>query len=128
MLCQRPFAILLQLALSAEAEVRLALIYQALGMYPVNGKAIGLAIRRMRSAQIRTFIPVQTEPLEVGDELIVETGFTAFDIRVLDARHHGSAVPAREEPVEQGGTCIADMEMPGGRGSKTNPDDRTGSH
>jgi hypothetical protein len=87
-----------------------------------------LTIRRVRPTDIRAFVPIQPEPFQVGDELIFETDFAAFDIRVFNAQHHGAAVPPREEPVEQSRACVTDVEMTRGRRRKTNPDRRIRSH
>ncbi len=123
-----PFALFLQIFFAAETKIGLALGDQALGVFAVNLQTLGLTIGRVRSAQVGPFVPVETQPLEVGDELIFKAGLTAFDVRVLDAQHHGAALFSREKPVEQGGTCIANMQMPGGRGRETYTDGRSRSH
>ena len=123
-----PLALFLQLFFGAETKIGLALGYQALGVLAVNLQTLGLTIGRVRSAQVGPFVPVETQPLEVGDELIFKAGLAAFDVRVLDAQHHGAALFSGEKPVEQGGTRIANMQMPGGRGRKTYADGRSRSH
>ena len=115
-----PFALLLQLCFGAETQIGFAFIHQALGVFPVDVQALGLAIGRIRPAHVRPFVPVQAQPLEVGDELIFEAGLAAFDVGVFDAQHHGAAFLPGEKPVEQRGTRVADVEMPGWRRRKAN--------
>ena len=124
MLGLRPFALLLQLGFGAETQIRFAFLQQALGVLLVDRQTVRLTIGSVRPIHVGAFVPVQPEPFEVSDELIFETGFAALDVRIFNAQHHGAAVPTREEPIEQGGTCIAHMEMPCRRRRKTNPDGR----
>ncbi len=115
-------AFLLQLFLSTETQVGLALIDQTLGMFAVDIQTFGLAIGNIRAAQIWSFVPVETQPFEIGDELVFVAGFAAFDVRVLDAEHHGPAALPGKKPVEKGSARIANVQLAGGRRSKTNAD------
>ena len=99
-----PFAFLLQLGFGAEAQISFAFTQQALGMFAINFQTVGLAIRSVRAADIGAFVPVQAEPLEIGNELIFKAGFAAFDVGIFDAQHHGAAIVPGEKPVEQSGT------------------------
>ena len=123
-----PFALLLQILFAAETQIGLALGDQTFSVFPVNLQTLGLTIGSIRSAQVRPFVPIETQPLEVGDELVFKTGLAAFNVRVFDAQHHGAAILSGKKPVEQGGTCIANVQMPGGRGRKTYADRRSRSH
>src|ERR1700742_2919487 len=46
----------------AEAAIRIAFTQQAVGVFFVNRKALGLAIGCMWTADLRAFVPVKTEP------------------------------------------------------------------
>ena len=97
-------------------------------MLAVNLQTVGLAIGGVRSAQVGPFVPVKAQPFEVGDKLIFKAGFAAFDVGVFDAQHHSAALLPGEKPVEQRGTRIANVKMPGGRRGKTDADRRSWSH
>jgi len=73
------------------------------------------------AAQIRAFVPVQTKPLEIGNELIFKTSFAAFDISVFDAQHHGAALPRAKSQLNRAVRRIAHVEMPSRRGRKNEP-------
>src|SRR5579863_2756632 len=104
------------------------LAQQALGLFAVEFQPVGLAIRRVRSANVWAFVPVEPQPFQVADELIFKTSFAALDIGILDAEHHGAALLPGKEPVEQGRAGIAHVEMPGGRGRKAHTDWKIGAH
>src|SRR6185437_14025905 len=120
-----PVALSLQIRFAAETKIGLALGDQALGMFAVNLQTLGLAIGRVRSAQVGSFVPIETQPFEVGDKLILKAGFTAFDVCVFYAQHHGAALLSGEKPVEQRGTRITNVEMPGGTGCISYGDSRS---
>src|SRR5215469_1505773 len=122
MLTRGTFALELQLFLSAEAQVRLSLIQQAVGMLAINGEALGLAIGTEGAAHVRAFVPVETQPLQIGDQLIFEAGFAAVDVRVFDAEHHGPTLLAREKPIEESGAGVADVKVAGRGWSEADAD------
>src|SRR3984893_16105694 len=124
MLGLRPFPLLLEFAFAAETQIRLALIHQPLGMLAVDFQTLRLAIGSVGSTDIRPLVPVKTKPLEIGHELILNTGFAAFAITILDAQHHGAALLPGEKTIEQSRARIANVEMPGRGRSKANPDRR----
>src|SRR5437588_4552707 len=88
----------------------------------VNVGALALKIRTEISADMRSFVPINTEPLE---SLVNRgRGFfgVAFDVRVFDSQHQFAAGVTRKQPVEQRGARTADMEVTGRRRSKANAD------
>ena len=89
-------------------------------MLAIDFHTVGLAIWSIWPAHIGAFVPVQTEPLEIGDELIFKTSFAAFDVGVFDPQDDGATMAAGEEPIEQSSTRIAHMKLAGRRRSKTN--------
>src|SRR5215472_11082151 len=95
---------------------------QAVGMRAIDGEALGLAIRAEGAAHVRALVPVQPQPLQVGDELIFEADFAAVDVGVFDAEHHGSTLLAGEEPIEERGAGVADMKVASGGWSEADTD------
>ena len=93
-------------------------------MLPVDFQTVGLAIGSVRPTDVGAFVPIQAEPLEIGDELIFKAGFAAFDVSVFDPQHHSAALPPGKKPVEQRRARVAHVELPGRRRSKANPDRR----
>jgi hypothetical protein len=75
---------------------------------------------------MRTFIPIETEPAQS----FIDRGSGFFSIArsigVLDAQNEFALVMSREEPIEKGRTCAADVEIASGRGGKADAD--SGSH
>ena len=115
-------AIALQLLLRAEAEIRLALAHQPLGVLAINRQAVALAIGRVLAADVGAFVPVDAHPLQIFEQLAFEARLAALDIGVFNAQHHHAARLPREQPVEQRGAGIADVQLAGGRGSEANAD------
>ena len=82
------------------------------GLLAMQLKALGLLV---------FFVPVQAQPLQpFKDGLHARVG-VALHIRVVKAQHQVAAVVARKEPIQDKGTGAADVQEPGGRGSKTDP-------
>ena len=53
-------------------------------MLPVDFQTVGLAIGSVRPTDVGAFVPIQAEPLEIGNELIFKAGFATFDVSVFD--------------------------------------------
>ena len=107
----------------AEAAIGFAVSEQALGMLRVDGETLGLAIGPegafvWSAGCAWAFVPVEAEPAEVFDKLGFETGFGSFEISVFDAEDELASSTAGEEPVVEGGTRVAHVQQPGGRGGK----------
>src|SRR5205823_3569372 len=88
----------------------------------VNIRSFALQIRSEISAGMRAFIPIETEPAQP----FINRGGGFFSIArsigVLDAQNEFAAVMSREEPIEKGCTCAADVEIASGRGGETDAD------
>ena len=107
-------ALALQVLLRAETEIGLALSQQPFRMLAIEIEAIALTVGSVRPADIGAFIPVESHPLQVFEQLSFEALFAALDVGVLDAQHHHSALLAGEEPVEERGAGVADVQVAGG--------------
>src|SRR5271170_4455469 len=90
--CQGFFAFSFQIFLSAETQIRFTFVQQALGLFAIEIEPVGLAIGKVWAADVGTFVPINPQPLQIGDQLIFEASFAAFDIGILDAQDHGAAL------------------------------------
>ena len=85
---------------------REALVHEALLEQPIEHLAMDvvplrLAVGRMGPSDLDALVPVEAEPPERVDQLVVALLAVAVRVRVLDSEHERSAVVAREAPVEQ---------------------------
>src|SRR5271157_2531000 len=128
LMCERMRTLVLQFFLRAETEIRFALTQQPPGMFAIEIEAIALTIRRVRSADIGTFIPIDAEPLQVFQKLSFEALFAALDIGILDAQDHDAALLPCEQPVEKRGAGVADVQMSRGRRSEANTNLGSSAH
>src|SRR5947209_3314735 len=106
-------AFFLQVFLGTEAEIRFVFIEQSLGVCAIDLETVGLPVRAVVTADVGSFVPIEAEPFQVGDELGFKAGFTAVNVGVFDAEDHGAALLAGEEPIEESSTGIADVQMAG---------------
>jgi hypothetical protein len=79
------FAFLLQLGFGAETQLRFAFLQQALGVLLVDSQTVRLTIGSVRPIHVGAFVPVQSKPFEVGNELIFETSLAALDVSIFNA-------------------------------------------
>ncbi len=122
------FAVALQLLLRAEAEISFALAYQALGVLAIDRQPVALPIRRVRPTDVWTFVPIQSHPFEIVEQLGFVASLAAFEIRVFDAKHHDAAGLTGEQPVEECSAGVADVQLSGGGWSEANANLRRSAH
>src|SRR5262245_15561619 len=72
-----------------------------------------LAVWTVRTIDVRPLVPVQAEPPQVPDDRRLRFTCRSLGVGVLDAEHEGAAVAARQQPVEERGARVADVEHPG---------------
>ena len=72
----------------------------------------------MRAADERPFVPVEAEPAQAVENAVDHFRRRSLDVGVFDAQHEDAAVPAREEPVEEGRAGAADVQVTGRRWSE----------
>ena len=111
----------------AVAAVGVAARGQPLQRVAVEGAALGLAVRRVRAADVRPLVPGQPEPAEEVEQAVVRLLGVAGRVGVLDPEHEGAAVVACEGPVEQHRPDQADVRT-ARRGRRESDADRTISH
>ena len=119
MFCGGALAFFLQVFFGAKAKIGFVLVEQSFCVCAIDLEPVGLPVGTVVAAYVGAFVPIETEPFQVIDELIFKTRFAAIDISVFDAEHHGAALLAGEEPIEKSGAGVANVQMAGWRWSKT---------
>ena len=89
---------------------------QLVGVRGEEVQALGLAVRPARAADVGPFVPVEAEPAQVLENALLGLPGRALGVGVLDAQDEGAVVAAREQPVEERGARVADVQLPGGAG------------
>src|SRR5262249_4315757 len=82
----RLLAFALQPPRGAKTVVSFVLAKQTLGIFAIDVHAVRLAIWRIRAADIGTFIPIEAEPLQIGEKLGFVARLAAFHVSVFDAQ------------------------------------------
>ena len=120
LVCERMLSLPLQFFLRTKAEISFALAQQPLGLLAIELETIALTIGGMRTTDVRTFIPIEAKPLQVFEKLALKALLAALDVRVLDAQDHDATLLPREEPVEQRGAGVTNVQMSGWRRGESN--------
>jgi hypothetical protein len=103
----------------AEALVDFSFLKELIRIVMVERKALGLAIGAIGSAPVGTFVPLDSQPMKIFNDLI-EGGFRrSLHVRILDPEDEGALMGSGKEVVVEGCSCISDVEKPGGSRSKT---------
>ena len=73
-----------------------------------------LEVRRMRSADLRAFVPGQSQPAHAVEDALHHLVGRPLHVGVLDTQDERPAGAPREQPVEESGAGAADVEVAGG--------------
>src|SRR5262249_17905584 len=79
----------------------------------VEGQPFGLPIRTAIAACVGTLIPVQAEPPQIAKDRVFRLPRGSLGVRVLDAEDERPGGSAGEQPVEEPGPRVADLQLPG---------------
>ena len=109
-------ALLRQLSLEIELFCVLETgIEQARGFEALRRRGIAIEPRRLPLV----LVPVEAKPLEIRLDRLGEFRPRALAIGVVEAQQEPPAGLAREEPIDQRGAGIAEMQPPGRAGRET---------
>ena len=101
----------------AVAIVGAPLCYQAIRHRAIPIEPLGLKVRRVRSADVRSFVPIEPEPAQPVEDAGHHFPRRPAGIGVFDAQHERPAMTPGVEPVEERGAGAADVQVSrGGRG------------
>ena len=108
-----------QLLRRAVAVVGLVLGQQPLGGRGVERQALHLAVRPVRAAggqaaDLRPLVPVQAQPVQAVEDVLLIGDRAARGVGVLQAQHERPAMPLGEQVVVERRPGRADMERAGG--------------
>src|ERR1700733_12593458 len=70
----------------------------------------------MRSAYVAPLVPVEPEPPQIAHDRRFRLTRRSLGVGILDTENERAAAAAREQPVEQGGPGVADVELAGWTG------------
>src|SRR5260370_24992102 len=116
---QRLRAFTLTFFRASEAIVGLPIWNQSIGIGRISIHLVRLPVGWIGSANVRTFFPIQPQPLEILQQLSFVARLTAFDVGVFDAKYKCTELLPRKTPVEARRSDIPDVELPAERGSTT---------
>ncbi len=91
-------------------------VEQALKVEVVGVLTLALNIGRVRTANVRAFVPVEAKPVEVLKHTFSGAGANAWAVEVFDAQDKLTADDAGEKPGKQGGAQVAKVQITGGTG------------
>ena len=92
----------------------------AIGQAPRENCFSRLAVQVQALRLLVLFVPVEAQPAQpLKDRLHAGVG-VALNVGIVQAQHHGPAVVASIEPIEDKGPGAAHMQKAGGRGRKAN--------
>ncbi len=106
----------------AIAVIGIALRDKAVGSGLIEVESLRLKIGAIIAADLRSFIPVQTQPAQTLQVGFQRTGGDAGDIRILDAEDERAAGMTGKKPIEHSRAHIADLRAAGRTGGEADPD------
>src|SRR5260370_36262766 len=115
---QRLRAFTLQFFRRTEAIVGLPILNQSIGIGPISIHLVRRPVGGIASANVRTFVPIQPQPLEILQQLSFVARLTAFDVGVFDAKYERTVLLPRKKHVEGPGPTFREGRLPAGRWSK----------
>ena len=86
------------------------------GVRAVDVEPLGLAVGAGVAARLDAFGPVEPHPPQVLEDRRLGRARRPLEVGVLDPQDEGAARAARQQPVEERGAGVADVELPGGAG------------
>mmetsp|Transcript_12152 Transcript_12152/g.16050 ORF Transcript_12152/g.16050 Transcript_12152/m.16050 type:complete len:219 (+) Transcript_12152:1312-1968(+) len=108
-----------ELLLSAKAWVGDFLIDEPLGHLLVEITPFRLAVRAVIAPDVRTFVPIQTQPTDVLQHALLRFPGGSSQVRIFDADDKFPPCAAGLQPVEEGCPGTSDVEGSSGRWSET---------
>ncbi len=75
---------------------------------------------RVSRLEIRTFVPIQTQPFKAVDDALNRFLGGALGISVFDSQHQFTAVFFGKQPIANSGAGPTNMKIARGAGGKTN--------
>src|SRR5258708_19720121 len=93
--------------------IRVTRTDQFFQLLTVKGRPLRLAIRSIGTADRRSLIPIQTQPLEVADNGILKLRLGPFPVRILDSKNEFTPRVPGKKPIEKRRSGSAYMKVAG---------------
>jgi hypothetical protein len=94
---------------TAIAGIDEAKITQALQVVLIDGNALALCVGSIGAATVRPFIPVETEPMQIGEHTLCSSWTYAWAVEVLNAQHKPSVTAPYEKPGKESCAQVAQV-------------------
>src|SRR5688572_27157365 len=82
-------------------------------------QSLRLPVRAVQPSNVGPFIPVEPQPSQVFEDAVLRLASRPLRVGVFDPQDERALVAVREEPVEQCGPRVADVQLSGRTRSKT---------
>ncbi len=102
----------------AVAVIGVSLCYQLIGSLTVHLNPLRLNVGSVAAADIRSFVPIQSKPLQTVYVDFDGTLYLTGDVSILDAEYETAGVVPGEKPGEQGSPDITDVRTAGRAGGE----------
>jgi hypothetical protein len=119
--CQLLLACLIEFLLRAEATEYKVVSKQPIGALAIEFIPVRLSIWAVRTAYIDAFVPFETEPAQVIEELLFVFRPAALGVGILDAQNKRPAMMAGDKPIEKRRARITHVQESGGTGRESHP-------
>jgi hypothetical protein len=93
--------------LAAKTRIRQTLLFQACEIFFIDVAAMRLLVRAMRTAGLRPFVPLQTEPTQILHQRDGVFLVTAHRVGIFEPQQEHAGMTMREQAVEQRGAHVA---------------------
>src|SRR5438128_2688157 len=75
----------------------------------------------MQSAEVRSLIPVESEPAQILDDRLFGLDARPLGVGIFNPQNEDAIVTARQEPIEERRARVADVQVARRAGRKSNP-------
>src|SRR5262245_22391459 len=87
-------------------------------MGAIDVQPLGLPVRSVIAAGLDAFVPLEAHPPQVFDHAALGVARRTLEVGVLDADDERAALAAREQPVEERRSRVANVQLAGGARSE----------
>lgn len=95
----------------AETRVGMSFIHENSGVRLINIAPLRLTVWTERTANIRTFIILQSKPAQAVHNLLLGAGYGAFQVRIFNAKDELTAGLFGKQIIIQCDSCRAEMHV-----------------
>jgi hypothetical protein len=94
---------------TAIAGIDEAKVTQALQIVLIDINALALCVGGIRATTVWSFIPVEAEPMQIGEHTLCSSRTYARAVEVLDAQHKASVIAPYEKPGKESCAQVAQV-------------------